>query len=256
MAADCRPGPAFQFRTAPYASQLAATLGFFAMGLTVSPLCWLAFRLSGGRIPSATGQRFLRRVFRLYMRWMQLTGTLRLDVRGLEPLGAAGGTIFISNHPSLLDAVFFLAHLPPAACVMRASLRRNPALAGGALAAGYITNDSGPAFVRQGIEKIQRGENLLVFPEGTRTVTPPVNCFQHGFALVAARTGAPVRAVAIEYAGVHLRKGVSLLAPAEIPLRFTLRAGPEFRRSPGESVPEFSRRIESWFRTHLGEAAS
>lgn len=254
MAAECHPAP--RFRPLAYAAQLAATFGFFALGMLVSPLGWLAFRISGGRIPSRMGQLFLRQTFRVYVRWMQVTGTLRLDVRELGPLSDARGTIFVSNHPSLLDALFFLAHLPPAACVMRASLRRNPALAGGALAAGYITNDSGPAFVRQGIEKIRRGENLLVFPEGTRTISRPLDRFKHGFALVAARTGAPVRAVAVEYSGAHLSKGVSLLAPAEIPLKFTLRAGPEFRRGPDESVPEFSRRIEAWFRNHLGRASA
>lgn len=249
MAAECHPAP--RFRPLAYAAQLAATFGFFALGLFVSPLGWLAFWVTGGRLSPRIGQLFLRQIFRVYVRWMQITGTLRLDAQELEPLREARGTIFVSNHPSLLDALFFLAYLPPAACVMRASLRRNPALAGGALAAGYITNDSGPAFVRQGIEKILRGENLLVFPEGTRTICRPLDRFKHGFALVATRTGAPVRAVVVEYAGAHLSKGVSLLAPAEIPLQFTLRAGPEFRREPDETVPEFSRRIEAWFRKHL-----
>jgi len=234
---------------------MAATIGFFLIAMVFSSFCWLLFRLSAGKIPPRTGQQALRMAFRSYTKWMRLTGSLQLEVEGLEALREARGTIFVSNHPALLDAVFLLSHLPPAACVMRANLRRNPALAGGALAAGYVTNDSGPAFVRQGISKIMAGENLLVFPEGTRTLNPPVNRFKNGFALVAARSGAPVRALLIDYRGSHLRKGVSLFAPARIPLHFSIRAGDEFRVLPGESAPDFSRRIEAWFRARLEDRA-
>jgi 1-acyl-sn-glycerol-3-phosphate acyltransferase len=138
---------------------------------------------------------------------------------------------------------------------MRADLLRNPFLCGGALAAGYVTNDSGPGFVRQGIEKVRSGENLLVFPEGTRTLTRPLNRFKNGFALVAERTRVPVRTVVIEYDGTHLTKGVSLFTPATVPLRFTIRAGEIFQFEAGESVPEFSRRIEAWFRRELENPA-
>ncbi len=244
-----RPAPGF--RPWPYLCQMAATLGFFLAATVLSSFYWLLFRLLAGKIPPRTGQQVLRGAFRSYTRWMRFTGSLDLQVHGLEALREARGTIFVSNHPALLDAVLLLSLLPPAACVMRANLRRNLALAGGALVAGYVTNDSGPAFVRQGISKIEAGENLLVFPEGTRTLNPPVNRFKNGFALVAARSGAPVRALLIDYCGCHLRKGVSLFAPAQIPLRFSIRVGEEFRVWPGESAPDFSRRIEVWFRAQL-----
>jgi len=248
--APCRQREA-GFRLRAYACQMASTAVFFLMAMAVSPALWLLFRLSAGTLPPRAGQRLLRRGFRAYTRCMRITGSLDLQVEGLEALQEARGTIFVANHPALLDAVILLSRLPPAACVMRASLRRNPALAGGALAAGYVTNDSGPAFVRQGLAKIAAGENLLIFPEGTRTVCRPVNRFKNGFALVAARSGAPVQAVLIDYRGTHLRKGVPLLATAQIPLRFAIRAGREFRPLPGESAPDFSARIERWFRASL-----
>jgi len=226
---------------------------FFAIAGAASFPLWAAWRL--GAISARSGQRVIGRLFWIHMWWMRATGMLRLEVRGLEALRDMRGTIIVSNHPTLLDAPFLCANLPPAACVIRADILRNPLLSGGALAAGYVTNDSGPGFVRQGIEKVRAGQNLLVFPEGTRTLARPVNRFKNGFALVAARAGAPVRAVVIEYSGVHLTKGVSLFAPAAVPLRFTIRPGELFHLEAGESAPDFSRRIEGWFRRELAEAS-
>lgn len=240
------------FRPFSYFGQLVATAVFFVVGIVVSPLFWLLWKVAGKRLSAETGQRMMRGLFRFYVWWMRTTGMLKIEVSGMDELQDLHGTILVSNHPALLDAIFLLAHLPPSACVMRASLLGNPVLSGSALAAGYVTNDSGPGFVRQGIRKILAGENLLVFPEGTRTVTRPINDFKNGFALVAARTGAPVRTLVVDYQGTHLTKGVSLFTPADVPLRFAIRSGKVFEMIAGESAPDFSRRIESWFRGELG----
>ena len=109
---------------------------------------------------------------------------------------------------------------------------------------------------RRSSEKIRAGGNLLIFPEGTRTIDPPLNRFKHGFAMVAARSQAAVQTVVIEHRGTHLAKGVSLFSPATMPLQFVLRAGERFLPEPEESPDEFSRRIEAWFREELEKPAS
>ena len=64
-----------------------------------------------------------------------------------------------------------------------------------------------------------------------------------------------MRTVVIEYRGTHLTKGVSLFTPADVPLRFTIRTGEIFHADPGETAPDFSRRIEAWFRKELAGPA-
>ncbi|MFZ4774070.1 MAG: lysophospholipid acyltransferase family protein [Terrimicrobiaceae bacterium] len=239
------------FRPLAYPGQIVATILFFLIGIVVSPACWVLHRIAGPRIPARLGQNLLKKLFRFFTWWMRITGMLRIKVCGLEALSGLRGTVIVSNHPALLDAVFLLAHLPPTACVMRANLLRNPVLCGSALLADYVTNDSGPALVRQGIKKILAGGNLLVFPEGSRTIDPPLNPFKNGFALVAARTSAAVQTIVIEYRGSHLTKGISLFLPATLPLCFEIRAGELFRLGPEETADDFSHRIESWFRGEL-----
>ena len=236
---------------ADYVRQMASTILFFFLGIVSSPVCWVLWKIAGHRISAIYGQKFNRWLFRFYLRWMRATGTLRMDVQGMESLSDLAGAIIVSNHPALLDVLLLSSLLPPTACVMRAGLLKNPAMSGCALLAGYVTNDSGPALVRQGIEKIRSGQNLLIFPEGTRTVSGPVNAFKEGFALIACRTGAPVQTILIEHPGRHLTKGVSLFSSAQLPLRFTIRPGERFLPSHGESAREFSLRLESWYRRRL-----
>ena len=47
--------------------------------------------------------------------------------------------------------------------------------------------------LRFGAIAAERGVQLLVFPEGTRTREPPINAFRGGFALMAKRSGAAVQ---------------------------------------------------------------
>ncbi len=155
------------------------------------------------------------------------------------------------NHPSLIDAVILLSIVPNTVCIMRASLIESPFLGGAARLAGFVPNDKGPALIRHGIDKIRAGENLLIFPEGTRTVAQAINSFKHGFALIAKKTDAPIQTVFIEREGRYLSKGIALLSFARPPFRFRLHLGELFRAAPDESAQQLSARLERYFREHL-----
>ncbi|MFZ4597303.1 MAG: lysophospholipid acyltransferase family protein [Terrimicrobiaceae bacterium] len=241
----------FSFRVGDYFRQIVATGLFFLGGLMVSPICWMLRRVAGRWISYADGQWILHHLFRWYVAWLRFSRCLVLEIEGEETLRKLRGTVIAANHPGLLDAFFLVALQPRTACVMRANLLRNPVLSGCALLAGYVTNDSGSTLVRQGIEKIREGGNLLIFPEGTRTRHHAVNSFKSGFALVAVKAGAPVQTVIIEREGHHLTKGSGLFLPASLPLRFKIRPGRQFVPEPGESARALTARLESWFRSQI-----
>lgn len=241
-------------RILDYLLQLASLGIFFGTGTLLSLVVLVAKPL--GATP-ALGQTVIHRLFRFFCRWLQVTRQFQIDFGDVEELAKKKGIIIAANHPSILDVVFLLSKLPRAVCIMRAGLIRNPAFGGGARLAGYITNDLGADFVREAARKLHEGENLLIFPEGTRTRQGrALNPFKKGFALAADIAGAEIHTVFIERSGSHLGKETPLLQAAELPIRIRLRRGEVFRPKPGEPAKVLARRLEDYFRSHLAVDAS
>jgi len=239
-----------------YVRQMLALAGFFVTGLVVSPVCALLLALGGGRIPPEKGQRLIRWLFRTWIDFSSWLGVFEIRFSEVERLSQLRGTLIAANHPSVLDAVLLLAVIPRTVCIMRANLARSPFVGGAARLAGYVTNDSGPALVRQGVACIQRGDNLLIFPEGTRTRDGAMNPFKNGFALIAARARVPIQTVFIERESRYLGKGVSFFSGSALPLRYELRLGGGFHAEDGESAAELAARMEDYFRRHLRESGT
>jgi 1-acyl-sn-glycerol-3-phosphate acyltransferase len=234
-----------------YLKQLLCVAAFFAIGLVVSPLCALLSRCFGERIPPSVGQRLIRGLFKGWLSFSCRIGVFDIQFPEAERLRNIRGTVLAPNHPSLIDAVILLSVVPRTVCIMRANLIESPFLGGAARLAGFVPNDKGPALIRQGMEKLQTGENLLIFPEGTRTEAQAVGPFKNGFALIAKKTDASIQTIFIEREGRYLSKGVSLLAFARPPFRFRLQLGQLIHPAPEESAQQLSARLELYFRERL-----
>jgi 1-acyl-sn-glycerol-3-phosphate acyltransferase len=234
-----------------YLKQISCLCSFFAIGLVVSPFCALLARCFGDQIPPAVGQRLIRGLFRWWLQVSARLGIFDISFPDADKLRNLRATVLAPNHPSLIDAVILLSIVPNTVCIMRASLIESPFLGGAARLAGFVPNDKGPALIRDGIDKIRAGENLLIFPEGTRTAAQAINSFKHGFALIAKKTDAPIQTVFIEREGRYLSKGIALLSFARPPFRFRLHLGELFRAAPDESAQQLSARLERYFREHL-----
>jgi 1-acyl-sn-glycerol-3-phosphate acyltransferase len=70
--------------------------------------------------------------------------------------------------------------------------------------------------IRLSVEVIQRGEPLVLFPEGTRRSGPVVKDLFEGAAFVAARTGVPVVPVGIGGSERAMQKGKKLPRPVKV----------------------------------------
>lgn len=234
-----------------YFRQMISLGRFVVTGLLVCPLCAAALFLSRGRIPASAGQRFIQWLFHHWLVFSQKIGVFEIQLPPAEALAGLRGTILAPNHPGQLDAVMILSLVPRTVCVMRASLMKNPWLGGAARLARFVSNDRGPTLVRDGTEKIRQGENLLIFPEGTRTFGSPLNPFKHGCALIATKTGAPIQTFLIEREGPYLSKGVSLLAPEPLPIRLRVHLGEKFHPREGEEPQALTARLEAYFRERI-----
>lgn len=234
-----------------YVRQVTAIFLFVATGIVVCTACILLRKITGDAIKPSTGQHLIHWLFRNWLNVSTALGAFDIRIDDAEKLRNLRGTIIAANHPSELDAIYLLSFIPDAICVMRASLMKRSYLGGAARMAGYITNDQGPTLVREGIERIRDEENLLIFPEGTRTRAQAVNPFKHGFALIATKTGAPIQTILIEQEGRYLSKEFPLFSPARLPITVRITLGEVFTPQEGESAPALAGRLEEYFRSNL-----
>jgi 1-acyl-sn-glycerol-3-phosphate acyltransferase len=214
------------------------SLGWNAAALLLHPLLPRATGLRVGRAMIARGYGWFWRIARR-------SGMLRLDAGPLDVLRDEPGLMVVANHPSMLDAMMLVARLPRCACIMKASLLRNPLLGPAARLARYIRNDSAYGMVMCAVQDLQAGGQLVLFPEGTRTTRQPVNPFHPSFTLIARRAQAPIQTVFIDTDSPYLGKGWPLWRLPPLPILFSVRLGRRFEPSPDHQA--LCAEIEAYF---------
>lgn len=137
---------------------------------------------------------------------MHRLGLMTYEIRGGERL-QRNGLLILANHPTLIDVVLLIAQLPNADCVVKQAVARNPFMRGPVRAAGYVSNDDGAGLVDDCIAAVQAGGNLVIFPEGTRTVPGQPLRLQRGAANIAVRGRLDITPVRITCTPPTLTKG-------------------------------------------------
>ena len=107
-----------------------------------------------------------------------------------------GGVLIVSNHQSYLDPVIVAVALPrPSSFMARSTLFINPvfrALISGLNAFPVVRGGRDMQAVREAVRRLERGECLVVFPEGTRTTDGRIGALQPGVVAIADRAGVPI----------------------------------------------------------------
>jgi len=234
-----------------YLQHLVGIAYFFGGGFILT-LFWPVVRIFSRRDPTGEiGSRLLQKLFRSYLWLVQNLRLFYLHWPDADAVLQLRGRIIVSNHPGLMDAVFLVSKLPRVVCVMRSALMRNPCFFGAARMAGFIPNDRGAEMIRESVQKLHAGFNLLIFPEGTRTKNGVLNPFKAGFALAAVQSGATVQCLIMRQSQPYLIQGLNVFEPESAPVAVAIRLGREFTPEPGESARLFAARVEAYFREEL-----
>ena len=152
-----------------------------------------------------------------------------LRTEGQQHLDVEGGGMLLSTHQSMLDPVLVgLVANRRLNYLARKTLFKN-ALFGfliGLLDAIEIDRERGGlAGLREMLKRLQQGELVLMFPEGTRTSDGEIAPLKPGFIPVARRSLVPLMPIAIVGAYDCLPKGTKLPTRSPIAVVF------------GESIP-------------------
>ena len=230
-------------------------LGGIVLSLTAFPLVHL---LSSRRTAANHRCQYLVHLsFRAFIATMRALGVLTYEIAGAEKLRAGGNRLIVANHPSLIDVVFIIAILPRTFCVVKRAAWSNPFMAGVLWATGYIPNADPERFIDACIACLVRGENLVVFPESTRTVPGQPLKLRRGAANIIVRSRHP-------FVPVTITSSPSTLTKAEkwyqIPARrahFRITVGDSIDPAPalveGEAPGLASRRMNRLLRSVLIE---
>lgn len=230
---------------------LAGTVFFLFSGLMMSLLSLFLKPFLRPHQAHRLGRRGMHYLTRIFFAGLSLSGIVRVDFNDLDRLRGERSIIIAPNHPCLMDALFVSSRLSNVVCVMKSSIISNPVLFGCASLGGFIRSDSPRRFVQQCEEALEAGAQLLLFPEGTRTVAKPINDFKGGFSLVAWKTGALVQTVFIEANTPFLGKHWPLWKKPTFPLIYKIRLGERFQVEKERDHRAFTVRLENYFKSRL-----
>src|SRR5271169_6679683 len=201
------------------------------------------------RIGTAIGRRGIMSGFRIYAWSLSVTRAYHLDLRAIDALRGGPPVILAPNHPSLIDALLILTRHPNLVCVMKSELMRNVFLGSGSRLARYVRNDSSRQMVKESVAHLRDGGVLLLFPEGTRTTRPPINCLVGSVGLIAKHADVPVQTLVIETDSPFLSKGWPLFKRPDLPITYRVRLGQRF--DPPTDVPAFTAALDRYYREAL-----
>nr|WP_246261945.1 lysophospholipid acyltransferase family protein [Azoarcus taiwanensis] len=132
---------------------------------------------------------------------------MRLELQNAEALRSCGNALIFANHPSYLDVVIMLSLMPRSSCIVNSRLWRSPFYGAVVRSAGYIRNDAPETLIEHGVSVLDRGEPLIVFPEGTRSTPGAPLRMQRGAAHIALHSGRDIVPVILTCDPPTLTKG-------------------------------------------------
>ncbi len=127
---------------------------------------------------------YVSHTFRVFLGNLNICKTSLLKVDDKESYRNIHGKIIIANHPSLLDFVYIMSLVPNSTCIVRGGLTHTPLR--WVIKQAYITNTTDFNDVLVECKKLtDKGCNVIVFPEGTRSPRVGRNNYKKGAARIA-----------------------------------------------------------------------
>ncbi len=236
---------------------LVLYLGLASLGIMCVAWTLIAIIISpllSERRGRALGRYVIMAAFRFYLAMLSLSRRFSFDLEALDALRDQPPLIIAPNHPCMLDAVMVISRLPNVACVLKAELMNNVFLGVGARFARYIRNEPLRSMVRLASDDFHCGSHLLLFPEGTRTITSPINPLKGSVGLISHHAQVPVQTIIIETDSKYLSKGWPLFRKPPMPIHYRVRLGRRF--DPPQDTQHFRTELEHYFAQELAHGSA
>ena len=202
-------------------------------------------------IPFPIRFQVLSRWGRFNIWWLGVTCGVRYEVKGLEHIPHDRAAIIYVKHESTWETFAMQKFFPPHAWILKRTLLLIPFFGWGLASLSPIAINRGSGhkavqqIVEQGIRKLNNGQWVMVFPEGTRVPNGSMKKFGIGGAALAEKSGFPIIPVA-HNAGAHWPRGSFIKHPGTIHIVIG-----EPIVTEGKSASQINREAETWMRTTM-----
>ena len=197
-----------------------------------------------------------------YSCWARIWAKTCLLFTGLYPevkgdINNLKQCIYVFNHQSQLDTLIALAILPPGFLfIAKEELFKVPFLGNALKRCGYIPikrqNSKNAANTLLEVQKrITAGSSVLVFPEGTRSITGKIGQVKRGGIMLAFDTKTDLLPVVINPAWKIMPKGSFLLSPQKIQIIFGERIAFDWENKNRNYTIEAAKQVELALNTLL-----
>lgn len=135
------------------------------------------------------------------MWWLRVTCGVHVKITGAENL-PAGPCVILAKHQSQWETFYLQVMKRPVVTVLKKELLKVPFFGWGLRLMQPIAIDrSNPKLAlryvqEEGVRRLQQGQSIIVFPEGTRTPPGQIGTYARSGAELACRAGVPIIPVA------------------------------------------------------------
>ena len=197
-------------------------------------------------IPAKSAYCFLRFWANSCLLWLRLSCGIKGEIRGEENFDLNEQALILSNHQSTWETMYLLAKFPRMSWVIKQELLNIPLFGWGMRQSHPIAIDRSDGLsaleqiLANGKKRLDEGNWVCIFPEGTRTPAVKKSRFKLGAAKLAIHAGRPVYPVAHNAGECWPRNGL-----IKTPGTVTVSIGPRIDTT-GKTPEQVTKEAEDW----------
>ncbi|HHS99906.1 MAG TPA: 1-acyl-sn-glycerol-3-phosphate acyltransferase [Thiomicrospira sp.] len=223
----------------------------FAIGQITTLIFFSIFGQLTRPFSFATRYHFMHYWARFCLVWVRLTCGVKYRIHGAENINTDTAGLILARHESAWETLAFQAIFPRQAYVLKRELLKIPFFGWGMALLNPIAIDRGAGrkalnqLVKEGSERLNQGDWVVVFPEGTRMPPGELGKINIGGAMLAAKAKKPVYLVA-HNAGEFWPKNSFIKQPGTIDVYISQPLD-----VAEMSASEINKKVENWLSQHL-----
>lgn len=164
---------------------------FYIFSLIISLIIFpiLGLIVTGDLKLQSVKRKTIRKLFQMFFLPLRLA-RIRENLGNYKKYSNLKSTIIVANHPSLIDIIMLIGAIPNIDCVVKKELFSNFLFKGAVKNLFISSGNTADVIIEKCNISLSNGNNLLIFPEGTRTKVNGVveNKMKRGAAQIALRT--------------------------------------------------------------------